>query len=158
MISWWRHQMETYSALLALCEGNPLVIGDFPSQRPVTRSVDVFFDLLPSKWLNRQSKRQWFETPSYSLWRDCNVIPENCVKHTLTITTTYKKGRTLDKVHGVYSTARIKFPSPNTAFYSLVLTASDNMRVSRILTSLMWDMNKKSHPYIFVECIYSFLP
>ena len=37
--------METFSALLALCEGNPPVTGGFPSQRPVTRSFDVFFDL-----------------------------------------------------------------------------------------------------------------
>ena len=42
--SWWRHQMETFSELLALCEGNPPVTGGFPSQRPVTRSFDVFFD------------------------------------------------------------------------------------------------------------------
>ena len=32
---WWRHQMEIFSALLALCEGNPPVTGGFPSQRPV---------------------------------------------------------------------------------------------------------------------------
>ena len=42
---WWRHQMETFSALLALCAGNSPVTGEFPSQRPVTRSFDVFFDL-----------------------------------------------------------------------------------------------------------------
>ena len=34
--------METFSALLALCEGNSLVTGEFPSQRPVTRHYDVF--------------------------------------------------------------------------------------------------------------------
>ena len=43
--SWWRHQMETFSALLALCAGNSPVTGEFPAQRPVTRSFDVFFDL-----------------------------------------------------------------------------------------------------------------
>ena len=37
---------ESISVLLALCEGNPQVTGGFPSQRPVTRSFDVFFDLL----------------------------------------------------------------------------------------------------------------
>ena len=31
--------------LLAFCEGNPLVTGGLPSQRPITRSFDVFFDL-----------------------------------------------------------------------------------------------------------------
>ena len=30
---WWRHGMETLSALLALCGGNPPVTGGFPSQR-----------------------------------------------------------------------------------------------------------------------------
>ena len=37
--------METFSALLALCEENPPVTGDFPSQKPITRSFDVLFDL-----------------------------------------------------------------------------------------------------------------
>ena len=39
--AWWRHQMGTFSALLALCVGNPPVTGEFPSRRPVTRSFDV---------------------------------------------------------------------------------------------------------------------
>ena len=43
------------------------------SQRPVTRSFDVFFDLRLNKRLSRQSRRWWFETPSRSLWRHCNV-------------------------------------------------------------------------------------
>ena len=30
---WWRHQMETFSTLLALCTGNSLVTGEFPAQR-----------------------------------------------------------------------------------------------------------------------------
>ena len=37
--------METFSELLALCAGNTPVPGEFPAQRPVTRSFDVFFDL-----------------------------------------------------------------------------------------------------------------
>ena len=37
--------MEAFSALLALCAGNSPVSGEFPAQRPVTRSFDVFFDL-----------------------------------------------------------------------------------------------------------------
>ena len=42
---WWRHQMETFSALLALCAENSVVTGEFPSQTPATRSFDVFFNL-----------------------------------------------------------------------------------------------------------------
>ena len=48
--SWWHHQMETFSALLALCAGNSPVTGEFPSQRPVTRSFDVSF--LIGAWTN----------------------------------------------------------------------------------------------------------
>ena len=47
--------------------------GEFPTQRPVTRSFDVFFDLRPNKWLSKQWRRWWFKTPSRSLWRHCNV-------------------------------------------------------------------------------------
>ena len=54
----WRHQMETFFALLALCEGNSPVTGEFPSQRPVTRSFAVFFDLRLNKRLNKQSRRR----------------------------------------------------------------------------------------------------
>ena len=38
--TWWRHQMETFFTLLALCEGNPPVTGGFPSQRSVLRSFE----------------------------------------------------------------------------------------------------------------------
>ena len=72
--SWWRHQMETFPALLARCAGNSPVTGEFPSQRPVTRSFDVSFDLRLNKRLGKQSWGWWFETPSWSLWRHRNVI------------------------------------------------------------------------------------
>ena len=55
VVSWWRHQMETSSALLAFCAGNSPVTGEFPAQRPVTRSFDVFFDLRLNKRLGIQS-------------------------------------------------------------------------------------------------------
>ena len=45
ILLWWHRQMETCSVLLALCAGNvPItgVTGEFPSQRPVTRSLDIF--------------------------------------------------------------------------------------------------------------------
>ena len=53
---WWRHQMKTFSALLAICAGNSPVTGEFLAQRPVTRSFDVFFDLRPNKRLSKQSR------------------------------------------------------------------------------------------------------
>ena len=45
MGSWWRHQMETFSALMALCAGNSTVTGEFSAQRPVTRNFDQAGDL-----------------------------------------------------------------------------------------------------------------
>ena len=73
-IPWWRHQMETFSALLALCAGNSPVTGELPTQRPVTRSFDVFFDLRLNKRLSKQSRGWWFETQSRPLWHSLNVI------------------------------------------------------------------------------------
>ena len=75
--TWWRHQMETIYPLLTLCAGNSPVTGEFPAQRPVTRSFDVFSDLHLDKRLSQQSWGWWFETPSRSLWRHCNDILKN---------------------------------------------------------------------------------
>ena len=72
MLAWWRHQMETFPALLAICAGNSPVPGEFPTQRPVRRNFDVFFDLRPNKRLSEQSWGWWFETPLRPLWRHRN--------------------------------------------------------------------------------------
>ena len=81
-----------FSALLALCAGNSPVTGEFPAQRPVTQSFDVFFDLCLNKRLNKQSWGWWFETPSRLLRRHRNEIymtypayPHTCL-HTRSFT------------------------------------------------------------------------
>ena len=66
------HQMESFSALLVVCEGNSRVTDGFPSQRPVMRSFDVVFDLRLNKRLSKQSSRKWIETRSRSLWLHCD--------------------------------------------------------------------------------------
>ena len=76
------------SALLAFCAGNSPVNGDFPKQRPVTRSFDVFFDLCLYQQLNKQLKRRWLETISRSLWRHCNVS-----KYSTRVTCHYHESR-----------------------------------------------------------------
>ena len=63
----------SFSALLARCAGNSPVTGEFPAQRPVARSFDVFFRLCLNERLSKQSRCWWFETLSRSLWRHCNV-------------------------------------------------------------------------------------
>ena len=59
----WRHEMETFSASLAICKGNPPATGGFPSQRPVKRSFGVFFDVHMNRQLSKQSRSWWSETP-----------------------------------------------------------------------------------------------
>ena len=83
--SWWRHPMETFSALLAICAGNSPVPGEFLGQRPVTRSFGVFFDLRLNKRLSKQSWGWWLETLSRPSWRHHNVIqiPDYCSVHPL---------------------------------------------------------------------------
>ena len=65
-----------FSALLTLCTKNSPVTGEFPSQRPVARSVDVFSDQRLNKRSSKQSRGWWFETPLRSLWRHCNYEDE----------------------------------------------------------------------------------
>ena len=66
--------MEAFSALRAICVGNPPVTGEFTAQRPVTQSFNVFFDLGMNKRLSKQSWGWWFETLSRPLWRHGNVF------------------------------------------------------------------------------------
>ena len=71
--TWWRHQMETFSALQAIRAGYSPVTGESPSQRPVTQSFDVFCYL--NKRLSKQSWGWWFETPLRPLWRHSYDFP-----------------------------------------------------------------------------------
>ena len=48
--------------------------GEFPPQRPVTRSFDVFFDLRLNKLLGKQWWGWWFETLWRPLWRHRNAF------------------------------------------------------------------------------------
>ena len=57
-----------------------------PLIKPVTRTFDIFFDLRLNKWLSKQSRSRWFETPSGSLWRHCNVI--GCVTALISLEST----------------------------------------------------------------------
>ena len=54
---------EFQTLLLALCEGNPLVTGGFPSKRPMTLSFDIFFDVYLNKLLNKQLKGWLIKMP-----------------------------------------------------------------------------------------------
>ena len=63
--------------------------GEFPTQRPVTRSFDVFFDLRLNKRLSKQPSGWWFETQPWSLWRQCNVTRRSWSVHVNLIISIY---------------------------------------------------------------------
>ena len=97
----WNITRNSFSALQTLCEGNSPVTGEFSSQRPVTRSFDVFFDLhLNNDWTNHRDasdlrrhrahydvtvmrKGLWTLTPSrngrhFADIFKCNFLNEKC--------------------------------------------------------------------------------
>ena len=57
--TWWRHQMDTFSVLLALCTGNSPVTGEVSSQGQVTRSLDFFICTLTHNQVNNRSPVIW---------------------------------------------------------------------------------------------------
>ena len=59
---------------------NSPVIGEFLSQRPVTRSFDVFFDCRLNKLLSKQSRRRWFETKGSRFVHVLLAIPKHKAK------------------------------------------------------------------------------
>ena len=90
---------KTFSALLVLCEGNPPGTCGFPSQRPVTRSFDIFCDMRLNKRFSKQSTR-WFGTPSHSLWRHCNMKNIETLSASLDPWVTITKGPLHWRHHG----------------------------------------------------------
>ena len=87
---WWRHMMETISASLIFCEGNPPMAGGSPSQK--ASNAELWFYLLwplMTSYLNKQPSWRWFETPRCShdvrlmttFWcNNCIITPCNsCV-------------------------------------------------------------------------------
>ena len=75
--TWWRHQMETFSALPGYC----FLCGEFIVHRwiPRTKASDAELWCFPSslpekKKLSKQASGWWFETPSHLLWHHCNQI------------------------------------------------------------------------------------
>ena len=70
-VTWWRHQMETFSALLTFCAGNSPVPGEFPSQRPVTQKTTgrkwLGADQATSHYLNQWWFVYWHIYASFGL-------------------------------------------------------------------------------------------
>ena len=70
--NWWHDDVIKWKHFPRSWPSVTPVTGGFPSQKPVTRSFEVSFDLRLNKRLSKQSRSQWFETPSRPLWRNSN--------------------------------------------------------------------------------------
>ena len=57
----------TFPALLTLRAGNSPVTGEFLSQRPATRSFDIFFDIRLNKRLRKQPRFRWHSRAHYDV-------------------------------------------------------------------------------------------
>ena len=82
ILPWWRHQMETFSALLALCGIYRSPVNS-PHKGQWRGALIFFFDLRLNKRLSKQSWGWWFETPPCSLWRHCNDAGKWTQQHLL---------------------------------------------------------------------------
>ena len=68
--SWWRHQMEAFSALLAPCAGNSPVIGEFPSQMASDAELRYLCDVSWSKLLSKRPNDWWSGTHLGRLYKN----------------------------------------------------------------------------------------
>ena len=91
---WWRHHMETFSASLAFCAGNSPVTGEFPAQRPVTGSFDVFLMFLVASLMSLMASlvttsrmQQCFNVPIDS-YHEFPLLFYCCVLLEIKLTTT----------------------------------------------------------------------
>ena len=74
-LKWWRHEMDTFSALLTICAGK--FTGDrwIAPSKPIDAYLwCIFLICALNKRLSKQSRGWWFETPSRSLWHHCKEM------------------------------------------------------------------------------------
>ena len=79
LITQHQNTMATIPCTMTSSNGNNFRVtghlcGEFPAQRPVTRSFDIFIDLRLNKRLSKQSWGWWFETLSCPLWSQCSGL------------------------------------------------------------------------------------
>ena len=65
--SWWCHDTEMLSVLLALCEGNPSVVS--PHKEPVTQALMLAWI---NFWTNNQVASDW--DAMILMWRHFNIV------------------------------------------------------------------------------------
>ena len=90
------------------------------TQRPMTRSFDVFFDLRLDKRLSKKSWGWWFETPSCSLWRHCNENRPARSHSNRPVMWSLKKSYCLCALFHVWKYRLVKESTKSTLFYYFI--------------------------------------
>ena len=68
--------METFSELLAICVGNSSVTSEFPAQRPVSQTYDIFIRYWINGWVNN---REAADSRRYRVHYDVIIIILLCI-------------------------------------------------------------------------------
>ena len=135
---------EIFFVLLALCEGNPLATGGFPSKSTVTRGIDALFDVPLNNFLNKQWSCWWLE----------NKIFENTTR-TRYISIFPKIANKLFEALGKTSETAIS-PWPREKFKS-----SGRIRWSNMLNDHLWEYMSvrlwKAKPLYTVYFLFYFI-
>ena len=71
--TWWRHQMETFFALRAVCAGIHRSQVNSPHRRQWRGALTFSLIYNLNKRMSKQSWGWWFETPSHSLCNDIKI-------------------------------------------------------------------------------------
>ena len=133
--TWWRHQIGTLSALLALCAGNSPVTGEFPAQRPVTWSFGVFFVL----FMFRRWRHNWLR----KALRDVTIVTR---AHKIMISISSDISFMHSLIHG---RSCKKIVLTKTIFWVNILCYSSSFRCS-MLSSLT--VFRESYVYVSRNC------
>ena len=117
--------------------------GEFPAQRPVRRSFDVFFDPRLNKQLSKQSGGGWFETPSRPLWRHCNGKTKHGIWICLFSSTTLSSWASyqIRKIAGCACAGNAGNVFPRRRFQRKPLVSDPGMHHGTCVTHVPWCMS-----------------
>ena len=135
--------MEIFSALLAICAGNSPVIGEFPAQRPVTRSFDDFFDLrLNEGWVNNP---------------EADELRRHRAHYEVTVMMKVMAGQTLHQAHGLTQPVRSHFMVDDPLYVDRIGQTSRNdwntalCRMGSRIMFFLWTSGKYLYESTFRE-------
>ena len=125
--------------------GEFTVPGEFPAQRPVTRSFDVFFDLRLNKRLSKQSWGWLFETLSCPLCRHCNDRTQKPTERPYALLSQSNTYPVIKMISMITMATTQNERRPTTVLLLIPVICSVDVKRLRSLGSIIWNI-----PYLIV--------